>query len=282
MRKNDPLETMINYDGRKFSSIKNSGSGVVSAETIFHYDQNGNIVWAEYFGGAIVHGQLIATCDVEGVLEMRYHHVNASGELMTGICRSKPQILRNGRIRLHEDGSGRPAIFRQVNLCREVFLELYESFNSASENPYQKHKAFDRNFLTFKGDIMKKIVFGFFAFVVAFAAASVDVSAQMKSDNPMVGGAAMYNNKNIVENAVNSADHTTLVAAVKAAGLVETLSSKGPFTVFAPVNSAFTKLPAGTVDTLLKPENKATLAKILTYHVVAVTSQRTMSKASKR
>lgn len=116
---------------------------------------------------------------------------------------------------------------------------------------------------------MKKIVFGFFAFVVAFAAASVDVSAQMKSDNPMVGGAAMYKNKNIVENAVNSADHTTLVAAVKAAGLVETLSGKGPFTVFAPVNDAFAKLPAGTVDTLLKPENKATLTKILTYHVVA-------------
>ncbi len=119
---------------------------------------------------------------------------------------------------------------------------------------------------------MKKIVFGFFALVVAFAAASVDVSAQdkmMKSDNPMVGGAPMYKTKNIVENAVNSADHTTLVAAVKAAGLVETLSSKGPFTVFAPVNDAFAKLPAGTVDTLLKPENKATLTKILTYHVVA-------------
>ncbi len=102
---------------------------------------------------------------------------------------------------------------------------------------------------------------------------STTVSAQMKadkkSDNPMVGGAAMYKEKNIVENAVNSADHTTLVAAVKAAGLVETLSSKGPFTVFAPVNSAFEKLPAGTVETLLKPENKGTLTKILTYHVVA-------------
>ncbi len=116
---------------------------------------------------------------------------------------------------------------------------------------------------------MKKIVFGFFALVVAFAAASVDVSAQMKSDNPMVGGAPMYKTKNIVENAVNSADHTTLVAAVKAAGLVETLSSKGPFTVFAPTNDAFAKLPAGTVESLVKPENKATLTKILTYHVVA-------------
>ena len=85
----------------------------------------------------------------------------------------------------------------------------------------------------------------------------------------MVGGAAMYPSKNIVENAVNSKDHTTLVAAVKAAGLVETLQSAGPFTVFAPTNEAFAKLPAGTVETLVKPENKATLTKILTYHVVA-------------
>lgn len=85
----------------------------------------------------------------------------------------------------------------------------------------------------------------------------------------MVGGAPMYPSKNIVENAVNSKDHTTLVAAVKAAGLVDTLSGKGPFTVFAPTNEAFAKLPAGTVDTLVKPENKATLTKILTYHVVA-------------
>ncbi|WP_413990929.1 fasciclin domain-containing protein [Labrys okinawensis] len=84
----------------------------------------------------------------------------------------------------------------------------------------------------------------------------------------MVGGAAMYSNKNIVQNAVNSADHTTLVAAVKEAGLVDALQGKGPFTVFAPVNAAFAALPAGTVDTLLKPENKATLTKILTYHVV--------------
>ncbi|MCU0733783.1 MAG: fasciclin domain-containing protein [Hyphomonas sp.] len=85
----------------------------------------------------------------------------------------------------------------------------------------------------------------------------------------MVGGAAMYPSKNIVENAVNSADHTTLVAAVTAAGLVETLSSPGPFTVFAPVNDAFAALPAGTVDTLLLPENKETLTKVLTAHVVA-------------
>ena len=85
----------------------------------------------------------------------------------------------------------------------------------------------------------------------------------------MVGGQEMYSSKTIVENAVNSADHTTLVAAVKAAGLVDTLSSKGPFTVFAPVNAAFTALPAGTVDTLLKPENKGQLTGVLTYHVVA-------------
>lgn len=87
--------------------------------------------------------------------------------------------------------------------------------------------------------------------------------------NPMVGGAAMYPEKNIVENAVNSKDHTTLVAAVKAAGLVDTLSGKGPFTVFAPTNEAFAKLPKGTVETLLKPENKDKLVKILTCHVVA-------------
>ena len=90
----------------------------------------------------------------------------------------------------------------------------------------------------------------------------------MQEKTVNVGGAPMYPSKNIIQNAVNSKDHTTLVAAVKAAGLVDTLSGPGPFTVFAPTNEAFTKLPAGTVDTLLKPENKATLVKILTYHVV--------------
>ena len=85
---------------------------------------------------------------------------------------------------------------------------------------------------------------------------------------PMVGGAAMYPSKDIVDNAVNSKDHTTLVAAVKAAGLVDTLKGPGPFTVFAPTNAAFDKLPSGTVDTLLKPENKDQLTKVLTYHVV--------------
>jgi len=98
----------------------------------------------------------------------------------------------------------------------------------------------------------------------ALAIAAVPASAK----NPMVGGAAMYPTKNIVQNAVNSRDHTTLVAAVKAAGLVETLSGKGPFTVFAPTNAAFAKLPAGTVETLVKPENKGTLTTVLTYHVV--------------
>ncbi|MCH2222130.1 MAG: fasciclin domain-containing protein, partial [Dechloromonas sp.] len=94
------------------------------------------------------------------------------------------------------------------------------------------------------------------------------IAAGMAAGNPMVGGAPTYSTKNIVENAVNSKDHTTLVAAVKAAGLVGTLSSPGPFTVFAPVNAAFAKLPAGTVDTLLRPENKGQLTSVLTYHVV--------------
>ena len=107
-------------------------------------------------------------------------------------------------------------------------------------------------------------------FLVALAAiALVGVSFAAAQQDPMVGGAAMYPSKNIVENAMNSPDHTTLVAAVKAAGLVDTLEGPGPFTVFAPTNEAFAALPSGTVDTLLKPENKAMLAKILTYHVVA-------------
>ncbi|WP_010219074.1 fasciclin domain-containing protein [Sphingomonas sp. PAMC 26621] len=108
-------------------------------------------------------------------------------------------------------------------------------------------------------------------FRAAIVATAIAVSAPtlvVAATNPMVGGAAMYANKTIVENAVNSKDHTTLVAAVKAAGLVETLSGPGPFTVFAPTNAAFAKLPAGTVDTLLKPENKAQLTSVLTYHVV--------------
>ena len=113
---------------------------------------------------------------------------------------------------------------------------------------------------------MKKIFAMLLLTAATFALTTVAAFAQ---NNPMVGGAAMYRNKDIVDNAVNSADHTTLVAAVKAADLVPTLKGAGPFTVFAPTNAAFDKLPAGTVDTLLKPENKATLTKVLTYHVVA-------------
>lgn len=109
---------------------------------------------------------------------------------------------------------------------------------------------------------MKKLKLTLAAFIMTMAVA---VNAQ----NVTVGGEPMLPKKNIIENAVNSKDHTTLVAAVKAAGLVATLQSAGPFTVFAPTNDAFENLPAGTVDNLLKPENKATLTKILTYHVVA-------------
>jgi len=112
--------------------------------------------------------------------------------------------------------------------------------------------------------------------LAGFAAAALAISlgaatpafAEMKEKTVNVGGAPMYPSKNIVQNAVNSKDHTTLVTAVKAAGLVDTLQSPGPFTVFAPTNDAFAKLPAGTVDTLLKPENKKTLTNVLTYHVV--------------
>ncbi|HVQ11442.1 MAG TPA: fasciclin domain-containing protein [Methyloceanibacter sp.] len=102
----------------------------------------------------------------------------------------------------------------------------------------------------------------------ALAVSAIALPTVAKEMTVEVGGAAMYPSKNIIQNAVNSKDHTTLVAAVKAAGLVDTLSGKGPFTVFAPTNSAFAKLPAGTVDTLLKPENKDALVGVLTYHVV--------------
>ncbi|MFA6275222.1 MAG: fasciclin domain-containing protein [Pedobacter sp.] len=111
---------------------------------------------------------------------------------------------------------------------------------------------------------MKRIFLS--AIVVVAMAFTTQVQAQK---NPMVGGSEMYPTKNIVENAMNSKDHTTLVAAVGAAGLVETLKSAGPFTVFAPTNDAFAKLPTGTVDMLVKPENKTMLTTILTYHVVA-------------
>ncbi len=110
---------------------------------------------------------------------------------------------------------------------------------------------------------MKNVNLVTVALAAILSAAAVPAAAQV-----MVGGAPMYANKDIVDNAVNSKDHTTLVAAVKAAGLVDTLKGKGPFTVFAPTDAAFAALPAGTVDTLLKPENKAALTKVLTYHVV--------------
>ena len=117
---------------------------------------------------------------------------------------------------------------------------------------------------------MKKFLVMVLLAVASLTLAKTSAHAQMMDNsNPMVGGAPMFKTKDIVDNAVNSADHTTLVAAVKAAGLVDTLKSKGPFTVFAPTNAAFDKLPAGTVDTLLKPENKGVLTNILTYHVVS-------------
>jgi uncharacterized surface protein with fasciclin (FAS1) repeats len=113
---------------------------------------------------------------------------------------------------------------------------------------------------------VKKI---FVSLLLSLASVAMASTAIAQGNNPMVGGAPMYRTKDIIDNAVNSAEHTTLVAAVKAADLVQTLKGKGPFTVFAPTNAAFDKLPAGTVDTLLKPENKSMLTKVLTYHVVA-------------
>jgi uncharacterized surface protein with fasciclin (FAS1) repeats len=119
---------------------------------------------------------------------------------------------------------------------------------------------------------MRNLAIGLTLALATVATVPVALAGSMDSmsmhKTVMVGGAAMYPSKNIIENAVNSKDHTTLVAAIKAAGLVDTLSGPGPFTVFAPTNEAFAALPAGTVDNLLKPENKATLTKILTYHVV--------------
>ena len=108
-----------------------------------------------------------------------------------------------------------------------------------------------------------------FISAIAMMLIAITSTTVFAAKNPKVGGQEMYPNKDIIDNAVNSADHTTLVAAVKAAGLVDTLKGPGPFTVFAPTNEAFAKLPAGTVDTLVKPENKDTLTKILTYHVVS-------------
>jgi uncharacterized surface protein with fasciclin (FAS1) repeats len=125
------------------------------------------------------------------------------------------------------------------------------------------------SFPTFLFSCFMKLSFASLALVALLGTASIQSASAQKAKTVMVGGAPMYPTKNIVENAVNSKDHTTLVAAVKAAGLVETLQGPGPFTVFAPTNEAFAALPAGTVETLVKPENKETLTKILTYHVVA-------------
>jgi uncharacterized surface protein with fasciclin (FAS1) repeats len=117
---------------------------------------------------------------------------------------------------------------------------------------------------------VKKVFVMVLLAVASITLVQTSAHAQMMDNtNPMVGGAAMFKSKDIIDNAVNSADHTTLVAAVKAAGLVQTLKGKGPFTVFAPTNSAFEKLPAGTIDTLLQPENARMLSNILTYHVLA-------------
>jgi len=126
---------------------------------------------------------------------------------------------------------------------------------------------------------MHKIIMLKSLLLAATAVMGLAVTTVRAQETVNVGGQAMYTTKDIVDNAVNSADHTTLVAAVKAAGLVETLKGKGPFTVFAPTNAAFNQLPAGTVDNLVKPENKATLTKVLTYHVVA--GQYTASKLMK-
>ncbi|SFI42829.1 fasciclin domain-containing protein [Albimonas pacifica] len=126
-------------------------------------------------------------------------------------------------------------------------------------------------------DIRRASALTAFAFVASMGAAAL-ASSDMAGENPMVGGAPMYADKTIVQNAVNSQDHETLVAAVKAAGLVEVLSGEGPFTVFAPTDAAFEALPAGTVQTLLEPGNKATLQKILACHVV---SAKAMSEAIK-
>ena len=118
-------------------------------------------------------------------------------------------------------------------------------------------------------DAIKQTILNFMKKILISLLSMLFASSAFCQKPVMVGGAEMYSTKNIIENAVNSKDHTTLVAAVKAAGLVETLQSAGPFTVFAPTNDAFAKLPAGTVDNLLKPENKATLSAVLTYHVLA-------------
>jgi hypothetical protein len=112
----------ISYNNRVFRSVSTTGSGEVGAETVFRYRQDGSVVWAEYSGGHILRGQLIAACSDDGELDMRYQHVNASGELMTGVCRSRPEVLQDGRIRLHEewrwtsgDGSAGTSVIEEVS-----------------------------------------------------------------------------------------------------------------------------------------------------------------------
>jgi hypothetical protein len=114
----------INYDNRKFASIKNSGSGEAGAETVFHYHQKEDVVWAEYSGGEIVQGTLIAKCDERGNLDMRYQHINRNGELMTGKCLSSPEVLPDGRIRLHEKWQWTCG---DLSSGESVIEEIYES-----------------------------------------------------------------------------------------------------------------------------------------------------------
>src|SRR5271169_675608 len=165
--------------------------------------------------------------------------------------------------------------FVESNSCRASYIAatlqwvdligatsiLRNPVNAKLRNPHES--AYSS--VSSQGEIMKSR----FAVLLLTIVALTATSAMAGSKNPVVGGQAMYPTKDIIYNAVNSADHTTLVAAVKAAGLVDTLKGAGPFTVFAPTNEAFAKLPAGTVDNLLKPENHDMLVKILTYHVVA-------------
>src|SRR5580692_9338621 len=151
---------------------------------------------------------------------------------------------------------------------RSVSLVAASSLAEIRRQP----QAIGRHSMSKRIALLSAAVIGALALTAAVAPASAQdktTKSEMSGEKTvMVGGAAMFPSKNIIQNAVKSKDHTTLVAAVKAAGLVDTLEGKGPFTVFAPTNAAFGKLPAGTVDTLVKPENKAMLTKILTYHVV--------------
>jgi uncharacterized surface protein with fasciclin (FAS1) repeats len=158
-----------------------------------------------------------------------------------------PKTSRNSAQRRRSQPNNRPALLLPL-----IAGDIRRSRNQSGDVSMSKRIA-----------LLSAVAFGALALTASIVA---PVSAQEKT--VMVGGAAMFPSKNIIQNAVNSKDHTTLVAAVKAAGLVDTLEGKGPFTVFAPTNAAFGKLPAGTVDNLVKPENKPTLTKILTYHVV--------------